>query len=43
MGGMNKLLAKLKQLFCGWPRQPFDEMDRRQGANEIQPLFLPKK
>jgi hypothetical protein len=39
MGGMNKLLANLKQLFCAWLRQPFNEMDRRQSANEIQPLF----
>ncbi|HTJ29641.1 MAG TPA: hypothetical protein VL346_04045 [Acidobacteriaceae bacterium] len=40
---MKKVLAKLKLFLYAWLRQPKDELDRRQNASEIQPLFSPKK
>ena len=43
IGGMMKVLAKLKLFLYAWLRQAPDEMDRRQDRNEIQPLFPPKK
>jgi hypothetical protein len=43
IAGMKKVPAKLKLFLYAWLRQPKDEMDQRQDANEIQPLFPPKQ